>query len=462
MKKNKNKSGLKTIKLVIVLSALLFICAYYVSPEIKQAQFVNKKGLKINIEPSVHIFGHPFSLKVIGALPQESILIEAHSFDLRGILWTSKAVFKADENGIIDIALQAPVSGSYEGTDILGLLWSMTPENSEEKKPLSYHLDEINGLSVYFTATDSTSQSVSCRMRRLFHLPDEGLIRIPLEKDGLYGFLYTPVSGGPFPGIVILGGSNGGLYEWLAQSFASHGFAALTLAYFNYRDLPSELVEIPLEYIKNSVDWLKSQKNILSGRIGLVGGSKGGELALLLASIYNDYNAVVAWVPSAYVWQGVSMNMKPLSSWSLNGKDLPFITGVLRPDDIENYQKGTVDSVRHFYSLGLEQADSDVKENARIQVEKIKAPILLVSGTGDKTWPSEEFSDAIMDRLKKSNYPYEYKHIRYENAGHQVFLPYWITGQNRAMKGGTAKDEAHGSLVSWNETLAFLNRHLKK
>ena len=61
-------------------------------------------------------------------------------------------------------------------------------------------------------------------------MPDKGLVRVPYERDGLYGFLYHPVQGGPFPGVVILGGSNGGLYEWLAQAFASNGFAALTVA----------------------------------------------------------------------------------------------------------------------------------------------------------------------------------------------------------------------------------------
>jgi dienelactone hydrolase len=260
--------------------------------------------------------------------------------------------------------------------------------------------------------------------------------------------------------VIILGGSSGGLYEWLAQAFASHGFAALTLAYFNYQDLPQELVEIPLEYFSKAVAWIKVQKNIKADCLGLIGGSKGGELALLLAATWSDFKAVVAWVPSGYIWQGISRVMKPASSWSHNGQGLPYIAGVVTPEDIAKYRKGEMDSVRQFYALGLEQADPVTIERATIPVEKIKAPILLVSGTDDQTWPSAEFCDAIMKRLEMYGHPYEHKHIRCQGAGHMVFLPYFITGQNRFMNGGNARDDAQGSLISWNETIAFLHQHL--
>jgi dienelactone hydrolase len=108
----------------------------------------------------------------------------------------------------------------------------------------------------------------------------------------------------------------------------------------------------------------------------------------------------------------------------------------------------------------MKKADESVLEKATIPVEKIKAPILLVSGTDDQTWPSSLFSDSIIQRLGKNRHPYEFKHIRYEGAGHMIFLPYFITGQNRYMNGGNPKDDALGSVVSWEETIAFLHRHL--
>jgi dienelactone hydrolase len=448
----------------LALATILLIHTFSIlSPAVEKTDVpsnVGESDLRIVIEPAGQIFGTPFSITVTGLMPGEQASINARSIDASKIVWESNAVFKADTRGIIDVGKQAPLSGDYTDADSLGLLWSMKPQNPKGKRIAPYSHDEVNGLTVEFTVKDSEGQTATARLRRYYQMPGQGLTRVPLEKDGLYGFLYHPVSGGPFPGVIILGGSNGGLYEWLAQAFASNGFAALTLAYFNYQDLPQELVEIPIEYFFKAIAWMKTQKGIKSDSLGVVGGSKGAELALLLGSICDDFKAIVAWVPSGYVWQGISQNMRLASSWSRNGQGLPYMSGVLTPEDIAKYRKGEMDSVRQFYALGLEQADPVKIEQATIPVEKIKAPILLVSGTDDQTWPSAEFSEAIMQRLEKYSHAYEHKHIRCEGAGHMVFLPYFISGQNRYMNGGNAKDDAHGSLISWTKTMAFLHRHL--
>ena len=451
-------------KAYLVSTAILFTLtlptANLVEGKTSASGLTAESGLQIVIDPADQIFGAPFSITVTGLKSGEQATIKAYSTDASRVTWESKAVFKANDRGIIDVGKQAPLSGDYTDADILGLLWSMKPQNPKGKRLYPYSHDEVNGLTVNLTVTDSGGQTAAARLRRYYQMPGKGLTRVPLDEDRLYGFLYHPASGGPFPGVIILGGSNGGLYEWLAQAFASHGFAALTLAYFNYQDLPRELVEIPLEYFSKAVAWIKAQKAVKGDSLGLVGGSKGGELALLFSALHNDARAVVAWVPSGYIWQGISHDMKLVSSWSYNGQGLPFIRAVVTPEDIAKYEKGELDSVRQFYTLGLEQADPKTIEQATIQVEKIEAPILLVSGTDDQTWPSAEFSDAIMERLEKHGHLYEHKHIRYEGAGHMLFMPYFITGQNRFMNGGNPRDDAHGSLLSWTETIAFLHRHL--
>jgi hypothetical protein len=62
--------------------------------------------------------------------------------------------------------------------------------------------------------------------------------------------------------------------------------------------------------------------------------------------------------------------------------------------------------------------------------------------------------------LNISKKHYEYKHLKYEGAGHKVFLPYLITGGSRTFIGGTPKANTHGGMNSWAEMLAFLHRHL--
>lgn len=425
--------------------------------------------LKIAVSPPVAVYGTPFSLKVTGLRPGELATIKAASTDARKILWESTAVFEADMTGAIDAARQAPVSGGYADADIFGLLWSMKPVNPPSQKPIGYRDDEVNGWTVNFSVTDAAGAKASTRFRCVYQMPGQGLVRVPLEKDGLCGFLYHPAEGGPFPGVIILGGSNGGLYEWLAQSYASNGFAALTLAYFQYpnSDLPAELVEIPLEYFDRAAAWMKTQPKVAAGRLGLAGGSKGGELALLWASRSDHFRAVVAWTPAAHVWEGLSQKFfapdyKPISSWSANGQPLPFMSFKASLEDKAKEMKGELSSFVAFHKEALAQADPAAIEKAAIPVEKICAPILLVSGTDDQTWPAGEFCAAIIDRLKKAGFAYEVKHVVNEKGGHQSFLPYFITANHGGISGGSPQADAKGGYRSWAETMAFLHRHLDR
>jgi dienelactone hydrolase len=425
--------------------------------------------LQVTVSPPVAVYGRPFSLKITGLRPGEQATVKAVSKDARNILWESAAVFEADASGSVDLARQAPVSGSYGEADIFGLLWSMKPANPPSQKRVGFTDDPVNGWAVDFSVTDTANKTAAARFRCVYQMPGEGLVRLPLEKDGLCGFLYHPAEGGPFPGVIILGGSNGGLYEYLAQAFASNGFAALTLAYFQYpnSNLPVELVEIPLEYFIRAAAWMKGQPKVAAGRLGLVGGSKGGELALLLASRIDEFRAVVAWTPSAYVWEGLSRKFYepgygPRSSWSFDGQPLPFMPFKASPEDMAKGMKGELSSYVPFHRDSLLQSDPETIEKAAIPVEKIRAPILLVSGTDDQTWPAGEFCAAIVARLKKAGFAFEVKHVVHEKGGHQSFLPYVVTANRGGISGGTPQADARGGYRSWAETMAFLHRHLAR
>jgi dienelactone hydrolase len=428
--------------------------------------------LKIVAAPSVALYGEPFSWKVTGLRPGEKVTVKAVSKDARMVLWESEAVFEADAYGAVDVGRQVPVSGGYAEADIFGLLWSMKPIRPDSKKPIGYRADGVNGWTVDLTAVDSTGMTSTTRFRCVYQKPGKALVRVPLEKDGLSGFLYYPAEGGPFPGVIILGGSEGGLFEGHARAFASNGFAALTLAYFRYPNLPDELVEIPLENFERVTAWMKAQPKVKAGRLGLVGGSKGGELALLLASRSRDFQAVVAMTPAAHVWEGhtqkfFSPDYQPVSSWSLGGRPLPFMSFKVSPEEKELERKGELASFVRLFRDSLAQADQATIEQAAIPVEKIRAPILLVSGTDDQIWPAEEFCAAIVARLKKARFPYEVKHLSNEKGGHSSCLPFLVTA-NRGMlidgdpSGGSPQADARGGYRSWAETMGFLHRYLDR
>ena len=428
--------------------------------------------LKGIVTPSTALYGEPFSWKVTGLRPGERVRIKTASKDARMIFWESEAVFKADASGAVDMNRQAPVSGSYREADIFGLLWSMKPANSDPKKPVAYRHDGVNGWMVDLTATNSAGTTATTRFRCVFQKPGDALVRVPLEQDGLRGFLYYPVEGGPFPGLIILGGSEGRLFEGWAQAFAANGFAALSLAWFAYPGLPEELVEIPLEYFDRAAAWMKAQRKVKAGGLGLMGGSKGGEAALLAASRNSDFRAVVAMTPAAHMWEGhtlrfFSPDYKPVSSWSLGGRPLPYIPFKVTPEEKELERKGELTSFVKFFREGLAQADPATVQKAAIPVEKISGPILLISGTDDQIWPAEDFCAAIVARLREARFPYEIKHLSIEKGGHSSCLPFLVTA-NRGLlidgdpSGGSPQADARGGYQSWAEILAFLHRHLDR
>ncbi len=55
---------------------------------------------------------------------------------------------------------------------------------------------------------------------------------------------------------------------------------------------------------------------------------------------------------------------------------------------------------------------------AAIPVERIEAPILLLSGDFDELWPSTLGGEQVIKRLRANDFPYKAEHIAYPGAGH--------------------------------------------
>ena len=99
---------------------------------------------------------------------------------------------------------------------------------------------------------------------RTYRHPD--VKRKQIREGRLRGALYTPPGPGPFPVIVDLFGTAGGLIETRAALLASRGFMTLALAYFAYDDLQDFLEEVNLDYFSEAVDFLDnfSLRNMLN------------------------------------------------------------------------------------------------------------------------------------------------------------------------------------------------------
>lgn len=270
---------------------------------------------------------------------------------------------------------------------------------------------------------------------------------------GMVG-LYFPPPTGHEQVVLILGGSEGGLQGSgpLARRLAEHGFGALALSYFGGAGQPQALENIPLETLEAGVDWVRRQPGLGRRPLAVLGVSKGGEAALLLASRDPRLCAVVAGVPSSVVWAGIDMAhpMVPVTvaSWSQGGKSLAFAP----------YADGPFRGVRDLYERSLVHAPPE----AAIPVEKIRGPVLLVSGRSDQLWPSTPMSEAVMARLEAKRFGYAHTHLAYDDAGHAAFgppLPSDSPNLSRlAGLGGTVQGNQAARTDGWPKALAFLDR----
>ena len=213
---------------------------------------------------------------------------------------------------------------------------------------------------------------------------------------GWFGNFYPAEAREPGPGILIVGGSEGGLHDQVdrdARALHREGYSVLALAFFRGTGQQAQLALIPLELFDHALDWLGEQPEVDTSRLAMIGMSKGAEAALLVASHRPTLNAVVAAAPSSVTWPGFDWarfrGLKK-ASWSLNAKALPML-----PYGRFNWSGG----IRSIYEDGL-TALADHPE-AVIPVERSRAAMLLICGGKDQVWPSLAMAEQVAARVRE-------------------------------------------------------------
>jgi dienelactone hydrolase len=228
-------------------------------------------------------------------------------------------------------------------------------------------------------------------------------------------FFAGPESAQPKPLLVAFGGAEGRnlwasqRWESERQKFLDEGYALLAVAYFGLPGLPEKLDRIALEGVRAAIEEAASHPLVDGRCVALMGASKGGELALLLASRYPDIDAVAAIVPGHAVFVAITDAMNT-SSFSQEGEPLPFVPLPWKA----TLPLITGDKRKAF---DLMTADTAAVERALIPVEKINGPVFFLSATQDEFWDSKGMSDAMMARLKAANFPHAMAHVAIE-GGH--------------------------------------------
>lgn len=237
---------------------------------------------------------------------------------------------------------------------------------------------------------------------------------LPKETGVVETLLYLGDSDNQ-PLIVAFGGAEGGI-DWhrnhmksKRDSLIQKGYAILAIGYFNADGTPKNLDRISLDAISDTIMNIAKNPKIDESKIALIGGSRGGELVLNLASRFEHFNAVIAMSTSNVTFPAITWSANT-SSWTYKGEEVPYVPAPLKI--IGPALKGDL-----FTAHKMMLEDKEASKKAEIEVENIKGAILILSGKNDDQWPASEMSDQLIQRLESKNFKYYKEHIRLD-GGH--------------------------------------------
>jgi dienelactone hydrolase len=420
-------------------------------------------GPRIIVDQPSALYDTAVAIVVEGLVPGNLVTLTATLHLPGSVPWRSYATFAADGDGRVDLTRQAPVAGTYGGVAPMALFWSPSPLHGETPAaPDGVMRPRIVRLEAEAAGLPRADVTLERRWA------GSGVTRHAVNEGGVIGTLFLPPGAGPRPAVIVLGGSDGGISEHRSALLASHGYAALSLAYFHCQGLPRSLVNIPLEYFENAVQWMRAQSWLQGDFLAVWGVSRSGELALLIGSTLPQINGVVAYVPSGVLHGGFgpddASNDGLCAAWSYRGRSLPYLRENNTADDGASVDYGSSPVAEAARYLALLR-DANAVERATIPVEKIQGPVLMISGEDDQIWPSSVMAEIAIRRLKQQAHRFPFRHVSYQGAGHGIYVPYSPTTQNvfvhpidgtQYALGGRPDADAEAGADAWRHVLAFL------
>jgi len=430
-------------------------------------QFVLSPGAEV-------LAGETLAIRLTG-LPVNSE-ISLHS--LRNVReWTgankaygATARYRIGADGTLDLARAVPLDGSsYTGADLRGLFWSMVPLATP---PVDAAAMPLNQIVLEARRADTVLARQTVRL-----LPALPSVQ-QRDATAFPGARFATLPGGiKRPALILLGGSEGGaLITRDAPVFASRGYAVLALPYYSppgwgvngptpaeLPALPPAFADIPVERLEQAREWLAAQPEVDASRIGVVGTSKGAEFALLAGLRMPWIKAVLAVVPTDVVWEGWGPGTEPgkRSGFSWKGQPLPFVPYKDFEREFAGFATGADVKIRRPQDAGR-AANPERVAPARIPVEQIAAPVMVIGAHDDQVWDSGGMSENIVKARQAAGR--ETVALIYRDAGHFLGGNGWnpTTQYNAGPSkvGGTPVANARAQAESFKRSFEFLAKTL--
>lgn len=417
--------------------------------------------IKVEYSADCYTFDQKIECKILNLKSKDLVVVKTKIKDEHGKLWESEIESIQDssyfEFNTDDIILSTEYKKVYGKTFLNNIPTKLFEYLNKKNISATHYIPKfikLSDKSIIFEIEISVND-VIIDNRKLKYKTYNNSIKTLNIKDKFIGkYYYNNAENRPT--IIILGGSMGD-FNWSEQYAAvlsNKGFNTLAVSYFSFRGLnklPKSLLEIDINYFEHVINWIRKKSS--KSPIGIIGLSKGAELSLLLGSKFKDQiKSIIAISPSSHCFEGVYLGKnKGISSWSEFNKEINFIK---YPDKTNFTMLMEPGYLYDIHDRALKRTSKNELEKARIKVERITCPTLLITGNEDLTWPSKTMVEDIVNRNNS------FLWINYPKVGHIFNIPniYPLLESNQHYY----KYAYHANNDLWEQTCNFLNINLTK
>lgn len=272
-------------------------------------------------------------------------------------------------------------------------------------------------------------------------------IRFTPEEDGFYGAYWECKDNSRAAFIMMLGDdAEDYMAKCCVKWLHKQGVNAISLSpakkdygHHNY----------PLERIESAILWLKNHGIT---KIGIVGASTTGTLALTAASYFKEITLTIAMTPSDFIWQGFMQGERDgcrewpaegESLFSYRGEPLPYMPFAYKHPEywkvIKSESKRTGDMLNSVKLFNDSEAAHPITEAETIKVENIKGKLLLVGAKDDSLWETVRYIGRIKERLERLPHECTAEFAVYEHGTHFVFPESLLKSMMPAISGLVVK-----------------------
>uniref|UniRef100_A0A671SAL4 Bile acid-CoA:amino acid N-acyltransferase-like n=1 Tax=Sinocyclocheilus anshuiensis TaxID=1608454 RepID=A0A671SAL4_9TELE len=407
----------------------------------------------LSVQPVRGLVDEKFQFVVTNLPPNQKVTLHSlHQSDDKDF-WEAFGHYVSDEHGSVTGFKHESLGGTYEGTEPMGLLWSMRPipgsrhglrlRKRDIFRPMEVCISVYSGhLSQGFSQQTPLATSVT---ERWYVAP--GVKRFNIREKEIRGTLFLGWIYIRFYVKEVIGG----LVEYRSALLASHGFASMALEYLAPEDM--RLEDTDASYFEKAYQILKNHPMVKKDHLAVLGLCLGSVIALSMVSYSKVIKPQCCVCISGSHLMPVDKSLSELFEEMKNHADKLYVN--------ENNQV-----IHRNLILSLPC------QSAKVDVGRIKCPLLLVNGDDDQTIPAVESAEDMAMMMEKAGNRHLLEILTYPDAGHLIEPPYsphfratnfklqWTKERIVMLWGGQTKPHAYAQEDAWKKILAFLWQHL--